>query len=94
MVCHISLPRASTYSPKQVLYIDYNVVFIREFANGNTFGAIAFSSYGGLWLSFAIILTPGGFNIVEILSEEGPDQFYDSFGFYLLVSFALQYRFY
>ncbi|KAJ1552602.1 hypothetical protein HK405_010703 [Cladochytrium tenue] len=30
-----------------------------EFANGNTFGATAFSSYGGFWLSYAAILLPG-----------------------------------
>jgi hypothetical protein len=35
-----------------------------EMAVGNTFGATALSSYGGFWLAFAIILTPGGFNIV------------------------------
>ncbi|KAG9235332.1 putative meiotically up-regulated gene 86 protein [Amylocarpus encephaloides] len=34
-----------------------------EMAVGNTFGATALSSYGGFWLSYAIILTPGGFNI-------------------------------
>jgi len=30
-----------------------------EFAAGNTFGATAFSSYGGFWISFALILIPG-----------------------------------
>jgi len=30
-----------------------------EFAAGNTFGATAFSSYGGFWFSFALILIPG-----------------------------------
>ncbi|KAI1264909.1 GPR1/FUN34/yaaH family-domain-containing protein [Xylariaceae sp. FL1019] len=30
-----------------------------EMAVGNTFGATALSSYGGFWISFAIILTPG-----------------------------------
>ncbi|KAL8286708.1 hypothetical protein RQP46_004236 [Phenoliferia psychrophenolica] len=29
-----------------------------EFAVGNTFGATAFSSYGGFWLSYAIIISP------------------------------------
>ena len=29
-----------------------------EFASGNTFGALAFSSYGGFWLSFACIYIP------------------------------------
>jgi succinate-acetate transporter protein len=32
-------------------------------AAGNTFGATALSSYGGFWISFGIILTPGGFDI-------------------------------
>ncbi|KAI0684166.1 GPR1/FUN34/yaaH family-domain-containing protein [Cytidiella melzeri] len=30
-----------------------------EFAAGNTFGATAFSSYGGFWLSFAALYIPG-----------------------------------
>ncbi|KAI9320775.1 GPR1/FUN34/yaaH family-domain-containing protein [Dichotomocladium elegans] len=30
-----------------------------EFRTGNTFGATAFSSYGGFWLSYAIIFIPG-----------------------------------
>jgi len=51
-----------------------------EMAVGNTFGATALSSYGGFWISFAIILTPGGF---EIVSSLGPD-FLNSFGFYLM----------
>lgn len=34
-----------------------------EFATGNTFGATAFSSYGGFWLSFGVIFIPS-FNIV------------------------------
>lgn len=33
-------------------------------AVGNTFGATALSSYGGFWIAYAIILTPGGFGIV------------------------------
>ncbi|KAL9130668.1 MAG: hypothetical protein Q9217_001195 [Psora testacea] len=55
-----------------------------EMAVGNTFGATALSSYGGFWLSFAIILTPGGFQIVSTLDEAGPNEFYDSFGLYLI----------
>lgn len=33
-------------------------------ATGNTFGATALSSYGGFWLSYAIILTPG-FHVLD-----------------------------
>ncbi len=32
-------------------------------ASGNPFGATAISLYGGFWISFAIVLTPGGFDI-------------------------------
>lgn len=35
-----------------------------EMAVGNTFGATALSSYGGFWLAWAIVNTPGGFGIV------------------------------
>lgn len=53
-------------------------------AVGNTFGATALSSYGGFWLSFAIILTPGGFNIVEALEKDSSAPFTNSFGLYLM----------
>lgn len=59
----------------------------REMAIGNTFGATALSSYGGFWLSFAIVLTPGGFDIVSsIEAEGGAAAFHNSFGFFLMVS--------
>lgn len=53
-------------------------------AVGNTFGATALSSYGGFWLSFAIILTPGGFAIESSLVEFGEATFLNSFGLYLM----------
>ena len=56
-------------------------------AVGNTFGATALSSYGGFWISFGIILTPGGFGIVEGLGGEDSAAFLDSFGIFLMVSF-------
>lgn len=49
-------------------------------AVGNTFGATALSSYGGFWLSFAIALTPGGF---EIAAQYKGDGFLSAFGFFL-----------
>lgn len=57
-------------------------------AVGNTFGATALSSYGGFWIAFAIVLTPGGFQIEQTLIDSGPGEsmFYDSFGLFLLVS--------
>lgn len=64
------------------------VVGHRAMAVNNTFAATALSSYGGFWLSFAIILTPGGFGIVSAIEAGGgPGAFYDSFGFFLMVSF-------
>ncbi len=54
-------------------------------AVGNTFGATALASYGGFWLSFAIIFTPGGFDIQAALATHSADAFADSFGLYLMV---------
>lgn len=52
--------------------------------SGSTFGATALCSYGGFWVSFAIILTPGGFNIAETLGAESSTAFNDSFGLFLM----------
>ncbi|KAI1273068.1 gpr fun34 family protein [Xylaria sp. FL0933] len=40
-----------------------------EMAVGNTFGATALSSYGGFWISYAIILTPGFAVLGDYTSE-------------------------
>ena len=63
-------------------------------AVGNTFGATALSSYGGFWLSFAIVLTPGGFDIAAAYATKdattgeatgaGVDDFTNAFGFFLM----------
>lgn len=55
-----------------------------EMAIGNTFGATALSSYGGFWISFGIILTPG-FGIVDSYTnkETGVSDFNDIFALYL-----------
>lgn len=62
----------------------YQLTIYREMAVGNTFGATALSSYGGFWLSFAIILTPGGFQIETGLAEISEATFLNSFGLYLM----------
>jgi succinate-acetate transporter protein len=54
---------------------------IQEFRGGNTFGATAFCSYGGFWLSFAVIFTPT-FNIIPAYVV-GKD-FGTALGYYLL----------
>ncbi|ESZ90082.1 glyoxylate pathway regulator [Sclerotinia borealis F-4128] len=53
-----------------------------EMAAGNTFAATALSSYGGFWISLAIILTPGGFGIQA--SYDDPKHFSYAFGFFLM----------
>ncbi|KAF4549808.1 Acetate permease A-like protein [Elsinoe fawcettii] len=55
-----------------------------EMAVGNTFGATALSSYGGFWIGTAIILTPGGFAIIEGLGGASSSAFANSFGYYLM----------
>ena len=55
-------------------------------AVGNTFGATALSSYGGFWISFGIILTPGGSQSAPSREKHGgAAAFLDSFGFFLMV---------
>ncbi|KAI9708833.1 MAG: hypothetical protein M1820_003788 [Bogoriella megaspora] len=57
-----------------------------EMAIGNTFGATALSSYGGFWISFAIIFTPGGFNIASALetADNGKPTMLSTVAFFLL----------
>ncbi|OAP58764.1 hypothetical protein AYL99_06061 [Fonsecaea erecta] len=56
-----------------------------EMAIGNTFGATALSSYGGFWIAFAIILTPGGFQIEATVEEAaGQAAWLNSIGFFLM----------
>lgn len=52
-----------------------------EFRTGNTFGATAFSSYGGFWLSYAIMFIPGA-NILGAY-ENHPELLSHSLGIYL-----------
>lgn len=53
-----------------------------EMAVGNTFGATALSSYGGFWIAFAIILTPG-FGIAEPYGGLESKAWNNAFGFFL-----------
>jgi succinate-acetate transporter protein len=55
-------------------------------AVGNTFGATALSSYGGFWISVAIILTPGGFDIVPNyeVTGAGVNDFNNAFGYFFM----------
>jgi len=54
-----------------------------EMAVGNTFGATALSSFGGFWISFAIILTPGGFAIADAYAADNGLDFNYAMGFFL-----------
>ena len=55
-----------------------------EFACGNTFGALAFSSYGAFWLSFAVIFIPF-FNISsDPVYVNDPSEFTSALGHYLI----------
>ncbi|KAI5474862.1 glyoxylate pathway regulator [Pseudohyphozyma bogoriensis] len=52
-----------------------------EFATGNTFGATAFSSYGGFWMSFAFLISDwSGIGSAYATTEE----FEHAIGFFLL----------
>ncbi|KAG7528085.1 hypothetical protein FFLO_06421 [Filobasidium floriforme] len=62
-----------------------------EFAVGNTFGATAFSSYGGFWISFGFLYIPQ-FQIVE--AYEGTGNFADAVGIYLAAWFIVTFIFF
>ena len=58
-----------------------------EFACGNTFGALAFTSYGSFWISFGAIFVPS-FNIAGAYKE--PAEFTAAVGHYLVgISYIL-----
>jgi succinate-acetate transporter protein len=55
-----------------------------DFALGNTFGALVFTSYGGFWISFATIYIPG-FNIANASGYvDNPEEFMAAVGHYLI----------
>jgi len=60
-----------------------------EFACGNTFGATAFSSYGGFWLSFAAIFIPGT-GILDAYANKG-DELSNALGIYLMTWFMFTF---
>jgi succinate-acetate transporter protein len=87
----INLNTRHTAAPNMVVGLAYGyggfvqlLAGMWEMAVGNTFGATALSSYGGFWISLAIVLTPGGFGIVTALGGVASDQFNNSFGFFLM----------
>lgn len=63
-----------------------------EFAAGNTFGATAFTSYGGFWLSFAAILIPGT-GILDALTgkDANAGDLDNLLGFYLATWFIFTF---
>ncbi|KAF8603202.1 hypothetical protein BDV93DRAFT_508692 [Ceratobasidium sp. AG-I] len=54
-----------------------------EFATGNTFGATAFSMYGGFWISFGLIYWPGS-GILTAYQGAAASQISSALGIYLI----------
>jgi len=66
-----------------------------EFACGNTFGATAFSSYGGFWLSFALIYIPGTGVLTAYDPASGAaGELHDALGIYLITWFIVTFLFF
>jgi succinate-acetate transporter protein len=64
-----------------------------EFATGNTFGATAFSSYGGFWLSFATLFIPNsGIGAAYATAPAGMES--DALGIYLLAWMIVTFLFF
>jgi len=59
-----------------------------EFAAGNTFGATAFSSYGGFWISFALIFWPSS-GILTAYTD--PSELHSALGIYLMTWFTFTF---
>jgi succinate-acetate transporter protein len=60
-----------------------------EFATGNTFGATAFSSYGGFWLSFALIFWPSSGILAAY--EGKAEELSSALGIYLITWFVFTF---
>jgi succinate-acetate transporter protein len=61
-----------------------------EFACGNTFGATAFTSYGGFWLSFATIFIPGSGILDAFTAADAPaSEVNSALGIYLITWFII-----
>ncbi|KAG8749003.1 hypothetical protein FRC11_011658 [Ceratobasidium sp. 423] len=61
-----------------------------EFGAGNTFGATAFSAYGGFWFSYGIILYPGS-GVLDAYDGDKSNQLNDALGIFLLVWFIITF---
>jgi len=59
-----------------------------EFPNNNTFGALAFTSYGAFWLSYATILIPGS-GVLSAFSS--PSELDSAIGIYLITWFIVTF---
>lgn len=60
-----------------------------EFACGNTFGATAFSSYGGFWMSFATLYLPS-FGIIDAFNGDDTE-LNSALGIYLITWFVITF---
>ncbi|KAJ3480667.1 hypothetical protein NLI96_g8180 [Meripilus lineatus] len=60
-----------------------------EFAAANTFGATAFTSYGGFWLSYAAIFIPGSGILTAY--EEKASELSSALGIYLITWFIVTF---
>ncbi|CAE6480646.1 unnamed protein product [Rhizoctonia solani] len=64
-----------------------------EFGIGNTFGATVFSSYGGFWIAYAIILFPPS-GILNAFTGDRADELSDALGIFLMVWFIVSVIFF
>ncbi|QRV99803.1 glyoxylate pathway regulator [Ceratobasidium sp. AG-Ba] len=63
-----------------------------EFGIGNTFGATVFSSYGGFWISYAIVIFPPAG--IAAAFKDNMDDFNDAIGIFLMVWFVVSVIFF
>ncbi|KAG8695410.1 hypothetical protein FRC08_007850 [Ceratobasidium sp. 394] len=87
---HITVPNAVVGMAFGVGGLTQLLAGMWEFGAGNTFGATAFSAYGGFWFSYGIILSPWSGVLAAYEGDKAP-QLNDALGIFLLAWFIITF---
>lgn len=85
---HVTVPNAVVGMAFGVGGLTQLLAGMWEFGAGNTFGATAFSAYGGFWFSYGIILSPWSGILAAYEGDKAP-QLNDALGIFLLAWFII-----
>ncbi|KAG8977471.1 hypothetical protein FRB90_008786 [Tulasnella sp. 427] len=89
---HITVPNAVLGQAVAVGGLGQVLAGIGDYFIGNTFGCTAFTSFGGFWLAYALILMPGtGVLDAYSASPESQAQLNDALGIWLITWFLVTF---